>query len=223
MQRAVKDKRKTPRGRPNESKATGTSTELQYTVNFRELSLELKKLRDVVSPRLVTEHDRNYYRETVRKRARHPRHRGRLKAFTGRGYAVNPLCGDVVEITLKISGHEGKIVEVCHMSDGCAVCIASTELMIDAIEGKTIKEATQVFHTFQQMLSQSKHLSDQHPLKALSPLRNLPGRSKCASLGWKAFVDAAHSKTQGEELDNGSSQSSPEARSLTSTKKSSSR
>tara|TARA_B100000401_G_C52797848_1_gene716915 strand:- start:491 stop:688 length:198 start_codon:yes stop_codon:yes gene_type:complete len=65
--------------------------------------------------------------------------------------------------------------------------------MIDAIQGKTIHEATQIFHSFQQMLSHSKQLSEQHPLKALSPLKDLPGRSRCASLGWKAFVEAAHS------------------------------
>lgn len=141
----------------------------------------------------MTEHDRNHYRETIRKRANQPRHRGRLEVYTGRGYAVNPLCGDVVEITFKVSEDENRICEACHMSDGCAVCIASTELMIDAIQGKTIHEATQIFHSFQQMLSHSKQLSEQHPLKALSPLRELPGRSRCASLGWKAFVEAAHS------------------------------
>ena len=103
------------------------------------------------------------------------------------------MCGDVVEITFKISDNDERICKVCHMSDGCAVCIASTELMIDAIQGKTIDEATQVFYTFQQMLSQSKQLSAQHPLKALSPLSEMPGRSRCASLGWKAFVEATHS------------------------------
>lgn len=141
----------------------------------------------------MTDHDRNHYRETIRKRANQPRHRGRLDIYTGRGYAVNPLCGDVVEITFIISEHEERISKACHMTDGCAVCIASTDLMIDAIQGKTIDEATEVFHTFQQMLSRSKCLSDQHPLQALSPLSEMPGRSRCAILGWKAFVEATHS------------------------------
>ena len=141
----------------------------------------------------MREHDQNLYRQIIRKRAKDPRHRGRLDPYTGRGYAVNPMCGDVVEITFKISDHDERICETRHMSDGCAVCIASTELMIDAIQGKTIDEATQVFYTFQQMLSQSKQLSAQHPLKALSPLSEMPGRSRCASLGWKAFIEATHS------------------------------
>ena len=107
----------------------------------------------------MKEHDQNLYRETIRKRAKDPVHLGRLDPYTGRGYAVNPMCGDVVEITFRISDHDERICEACHMSDGCAVCIASTELMIDAIQGKTIYEAKQVFHTFQQMLCQSLFLS----------------------------------------------------------------
>ena len=141
----------------------------------------------------MTEHERNNYRDIIRKRSSHPRHRGRVDAYTGRGYAINPLCGDVVEITIKVSDEEECISEACHMSEGCAVCIASTELMIDAIHGKTIDQAHQIFHTFQQMLNHSHHFQGQHPLKALSPLSTLPGRTRSASLGWKAFVEATQS------------------------------
>ena len=100
------------------------------------------------------------------------------------------LCGDVVEVTLELSKDGLSIAKICHMSEGCAVCIASTDLMVDAVTGQTINQLHGTAHTFKAMLNGKSQLAGNHPLAALTPLAHLPGRARCASLGWDALEQA---------------------------------
>ena len=139
---------------------------------------------------MVADRDRDRYRQVMLHRSRHPLHHGRLQSHDAKGYAVNPLCGDVVEVTLELSKDGLSIAKVCHMSDGCAVCIASTDLMVDAVTGQTINQVHGTAHTFKAMLNGKSQLEGNHPLAALTPLAHLPGRARCASLGWDALEQA---------------------------------
>jgi len=139
---------------------------------------------------MVADRDQNRYRQVVLQRSRHPLHHGRLESHDSKGYAINPHCGDVVEVTLLLSKDSLSIAKICHMSEGCAVCIASTDLMVDAVTGQTINQFHGTAHTFKAMLNGKSQLADNHPLAALTPLARLPGRARCASLGWDALEQA---------------------------------
>lgn len=139
---------------------------------------------------MVSDGDRDRYRQVILQRSKKPTHKGRLEPHDGRGYAINALCGDVVEVTLQLCEDGESIANVRHMSDGCAVCIASTDLMIDMVTGLTIHKAKEAAHTFKAMVQGTSPLPINHPLAALSPLAQLPGRRRCASLGWDALEQA---------------------------------
>ena len=139
---------------------------------------------------MVADRDRDRYRQVILQRSRHPLHHGRLESHDAKSYAVNPICGDVVEVTLELSKDGLSIARICHMSDGCAVCIASADLMVDMVTGQTINQVKGTAHTFKAMLNGQTQLADSHPLAALSPLAHLPGRARCAGLGWDALEQA---------------------------------
>ena len=139
---------------------------------------------------MVADRDRDRYRKVILQRSKHPLHHGRLESHDAKGYAVNPICGDVVEVTLALSKDGLSIARICHMSDGCAVCIASADLMVDMVTGQAINQVQGTAHTFKAMLNGQTQLADSHPLAALTPLAHLPGRARCAGLGWDALEQA---------------------------------
>ena len=139
---------------------------------------------------MVADRDRDRYRQVILQRSKHPLHHGRLESHDAKGYAVNPICGDVVEVTLALSKDGLSIARICHMSDGCAVCIASADLMVDMVTGQAINQVQGTAHTFKAMLNGQTQLADSHPLAALTPLAHLPGRARCAGLGWDALEQA---------------------------------
>jgi nitrogen fixation NifU-like protein len=139
---------------------------------------------------MVADRDRDRYRKVILQRSKHPLHHGRLESHDAKGYAVNPICGDVVEVTLALSKDGLSIARICHMSDGCAVCIASADLMVDMVTGQAINQVQGTAHTFKAMLNGQTQLADSHPLASLSPLAHLPGRARCAGLGWDALEQA---------------------------------
>ena len=139
---------------------------------------------------MVADRERDRYRQVILQRSKNPCHQGRLEPHDGRGYAINPLCGDVVEVTIQLSKDRESIASIRHRTDGCAVCIAATDLMIDVVSGQPLRVAHDSAEVFKAMLQGKTPLPSHHPLAALSPLAHLPGRSRCASLGWEALHQA---------------------------------
>jgi nitrogen fixation NifU-like protein len=123
------------------------------------------------------------YQELIIDHGRHPRNFGKLSdaTYTKEGY--NPLCGD--KLTLYIHEKEGVIDNISFDGDGCAISMASASLMTEALKGKTIAYANELFDNFQRCIMQGA--CDAHSLgklAALSGVRQFPMRVKCATLPW---------------------------------------
>lgn len=74
----------------------------------------------------------------------HPRNLGTLKNPSGIGRVGNPVCGDVMELSLKIKKDkkgQDYIADAKFKTFGCGAAIASSSMMTEMIKGKTIKEA----------------------------------------------------------------------------------
>lgn len=77
----------------------------------------------------------------------HPHHMGKLKNPSGRGRVGNPVCGDLMELQIKISADkkgEEYIKDAKFQTFGCGAAIATSSMLTDLIIGKTIKEAIQI-------------------------------------------------------------------------------
>lgn len=79
------------------------------------------------------------YNEQVLEHFRNPRNAGRLENATAVVTATNPVCGDVMELAVRVE--EGKIVEARFLCRGCTTAIASGSWVAEKLVGKTAAEA----------------------------------------------------------------------------------
>jgi nitrogen fixation NifU-like protein len=70
---------------------------------------------------------------------RNPKNAGCMEDADGRGRSINPVSGDVIEISLKIEA--GWIVDAKFKSFGAPVVIAVSSLLTETIKGRSVEEA----------------------------------------------------------------------------------
>ena len=82
------------------------------------------------------------YKENILGHFRNPHNKTILKTYTHKGESINPLCGDQIKIYLKI---EDEIIkEVAFEGKGCAISIASSSMLTDAIKEKKVQEVKKI-------------------------------------------------------------------------------
>ena len=129
------------------------------------------------------------YQEVILDHNRRPRNfRAIDEARRQEGY--NPLCGDRLMLYVKLEGE--RIVDLAFQGSGCAISKASASLMTEALKGKTLAEARELFEKFHDMVTSSPETAapDLGKLSVLSGVREYPTRIKCASLAWHTMKAA---------------------------------
>ena len=71
-----------------------------------------------------------------------PRNAGELIDADANAEVQNPVCGDILRISLKKSA--GKIVRVQFKAKGCVASIACASALTELVQGKTIDEAKSI-------------------------------------------------------------------------------
>jgi len=112
------------------------------------------------------------YAERILERYRNPKNKGKLENFDLKIKEFNTICGDHVEIFIKLD--KSKIVEVKFSGEGCAISQASCDLLLDYIKGKDLDEVKKI---------DEKFLID-NILKIPISYRRIP----CATLSLKAIL-----------------------------------
>jgi len=79
---------------------------------------------------------RDVYKETILDHYRHPRNYGDLPDANAQAKEENVLCGDVIEMQLKLSGK--RIDAVSFRGEGCAISMASASMLTEFSKGKTV-------------------------------------------------------------------------------------
>jgi len=79
-----------------------------------------------------------------------PRNAGELPGADARVEVSNPVCGDVLQLAVRIAGE--RIVEARFLCRGCTTSIACASLLTEQLRGSTLAEARSVTA---QSLSQS--------------------------------------------------------------------
>jgi nitrogen fixation NifU-like protein len=83
-----------------------------------------------------------WYTEKVIDHYQNPRNMGELENPDGVGVVGNPVCGDMMQIQIKVQGE--RIEDVKFKTFGCGAAIATTSVATELIKGKTIEEALRV-------------------------------------------------------------------------------
>ncbi len=79
------------------------------------------------------------YSDTVIDHFKNPRNVGELEDPDGVGEVGNPVCGDMVRITIKVEGD--RLAEVRFKTFGCGAAVASGSMGTEMAKGKTLEEA----------------------------------------------------------------------------------
>lgn len=116
------------------------------------------------------------YREQIIERYKNPQFRGHLDPYDIHFEDDNPLCGDHIEVTVRVDEND-KVTEAAFDGHGCAISQASADLLIESIHGKT--------------LEQVKSLNKENVLDLLG-IELGPVRLKCALLSLKALKAGAY-------------------------------
>lgn len=110
------------------------------------------------------------YKDIILDYYRHPRNFGDLPDPDVRSKDSNPLCGDVIEMQIRV--RDGKIDDLRFKGRGCAISQASASMLTELAKGKTLDEI--------------KALGKEDVLSMLG-IDPGPTRIKCALLGLKVI------------------------------------
>jgi nitrogen fixation NifU-like protein len=110
------------------------------------------------------------YKDIILDYYRNPRNFGDLQDPDVRTKDSNPLCGDIIEMQLKIK--DGRVEDIRFKGKGCAISQAAASMLTEVIKGKTLDEV------------KAMGKPDVLELLGIDPG---PTRIKCALLGLKVL------------------------------------
>jgi len=106
---------------------------------------------------------------------KHPRNKGKVSNPDIKFRELNPLCGDEIEVTIKLEGN--KIKQILFEGKGCAISQAAASMMSEYLEGKKIEDANKF--TKDEMLE-------------MLGIPFSPARLRCALLGIRVMKEGVY-------------------------------
>lgn len=125
----------------------------------------------------------DFYRENILDHYKNPRYKGALESSDYHFEDENPLCGDFLHIELAVD-EKGIIKDAKFQGQGCAISMASADMLMEAIIGKPLEEI--------------KKLTKQDILDMLG-IELSPVRLKCALLSLKVTKAAVYELSDTDE------------------------
>ena len=155
----------------------------------------------------LTDDLKSLYQGIILDHGRSPRNFRMIDNSTCSAQGNNPMCGDKITVTAKVSG-DGTLADVAFEGKGCAISIASASMMTEALMGKPVDTAQKLLNVVKDLCAGKvdaesaksivcENLSDDiDKLASLSGVRQFPVRVKCATLAWHALNSCLAGKTQ---------------------------
>ena len=123
------------------------------------------------------------YREIIIDHYKNPIHKGRIEKSDYTFEDENPLCGDHIQIEIKVDANQ-KVIDAKFDGQGCAISISAADLLLDSIIGKSVEEL--------------KTLSKKDILDLLG-IDLSPVRLKCALLSLKVLKAAVYELEEADD------------------------
>ncbi len=133
------------------------------------------------------------YREIILDHFRHPHHHEPVSNPDIAAKGLNPLCGDELSLQVKLD-EKGAIARVGVQARGCSISTASSSMMTDVMEGKTVQEALGLVEAMKNMMKGEKPSEELGDAESLAGVRKFPTRVKCALLAWTTLEEAMNQK-----------------------------
>lgn len=140
---------------------------------------------------------RELYQELILEHSKAPRNYRALDAPAAKVEGFNPLCGDRCTVYVAMKGDV--IEDIAFQGSGCAISRASASMMTQGLKGKTVRDAEELFHRFQEMVTGRnghRDAADIGKLAVFAGVSEFPTRVKCATLAWHTLEAALHGEGQ---------------------------
>ena len=82
------------------------------------------------------------YSEKVMEHFKNPKNVGEIENPDGVGHVGNPVCGDIMELYIKVN--DGTITDAKFKTFGCGAAIATSSMITELVKGKSINEALDI-------------------------------------------------------------------------------
>jgi nitrogen fixation NifU-like protein len=82
------------------------------------------------------------YNQTILEHFQNPRNAGTLEAPTASVRVENPVCGDILELSVHVES--GRVAAARFRTRGCVTAIACSSVLTELLLGKTISEARSI-------------------------------------------------------------------------------
>jgi nitrogen fixation NifU-like protein len=82
------------------------------------------------------------YSEKVMEHFRNPHNVGEMENPDGIGHVGNPVCGDIMELYIKVK--DDIITDAKFKTFGCGAAIATSSMVTDMVKGKSIRDALDI-------------------------------------------------------------------------------
>jgi len=82
------------------------------------------------------------YSTKVMEHFRNPRNVGKIENPDGVGHVGNPVCGDIMELYIKVKNDI--ITDAKFKTFGCGAAIATSSMVTELVKGKSINEALEI-------------------------------------------------------------------------------
>ena len=132
------------------------------------------------------------YHDAILDHRRNPRNQAVLDSPDTSARAVNPFCGDEVDIQLAFAN--GRVSGVGVQAVGCSINQSTASMLSEAVVGKTAVEIRRLATAFEGIMDgvspSTSEVAAMYDLPTLSAVREYPVRIKCALLSWSALEDA---------------------------------
>ena len=142
------------------------------------------------------------YQDIILEHGKSPRNFGKCDDFSHQAKGHNPLCGDQIQIYLKLN-NEKKVENLTFEGSGCAISIASTSIMTELVKGKSRESTKNIINAFLNMIKKTSKINsndldeDQKTkIMSLSGVKQFPMRVKCATLSWHTLNSAMEGKKE---------------------------
>ena len=113
----------------------------------------------------------------------------KIESPTVHEHGHNPSCGDDIDIEAKVEN--GIITDLAYTGSGCAISQASTAMMAELLQGRTVEEGLRLCRLFLDMIrgkvTDDSKLEELEAAITLKDISQMPVRVKCATLGWQTL------------------------------------
>ena len=127
----------------------------------------------------------------------------KISSPTVHEHGHNPSCSDDIDIEAKVEN--GVITDLAYTGTGCAISQASTAMMAELLQGRTVEEGLRLCRLFLDMIrgkvTDDSQLEELEAAITLKDISQMPVRVKCATLGWHT-LEMALEKVEKQLKDN---------------------